>query len=148
MGISEHRHSLPVPQAGIKNLRYLQRARADPVESPNPKTQNPKKLQIPSTNIVAGGLTCAGKSGAEATALQELARIVGCTELWNVCRGGALTVKGAVLTMMSRYMKLVLTIGLLVFAGALLSSCASGPWSPELPEKGSAKGGAAWLMKR
>jgi hypothetical protein len=48
---------------------------------------------------------------------------------------------------MSRYAKWFFAVGLAVLAGSL-SSCASGPWSPELPEKGSAKGGAAWLMKR
>ena len=38
---------------------------------------------------------------------------------------------------------------LLLIGGAmLLTSCATGPWQPELPEKGSAKGGAAYLMAR
>jgi hypothetical protein len=49
----------------------------------------------------------------------------------------------------SRQLKLLFVVGVTALAGLLLSSCVTpGHWTPELPEKGSAKGGASLLMIR
>ena len=44
----------------------------------------------------------------------------------------------------------ILAIGLAIGLGLAATSCATtnGNWSSDLPEKGSAKGGASLLMKR